>query len=131
MNLKEWTAKQMLKRVSRVLFQKVSWEMLDYMFFIEENERGSFFTSKEEAKAWWESFKEDIEDYKLQRLIQINGLTEKELDEMSKKELALVIINNMAEEILAEMPIGVEWEDPVVWTPDLLAQSGLGHYMNA
>lgn len=131
MNLKEWTAKQMLKRVSRVLFQKVSWEMLDYMFFIEENERGSFFTSKEEAKAWWESFKEDIENYKLQRLIQINGLTEKELDEMSKKELALVIINNMAEEILAEMPIGVEWEDPVVWTPDLLAQSGLGHYMNA
>ena len=131
MNLREWTAKQMLKRVSRVLFQKVSWEMLDYMFFIEENERGSFFTSKEEAKAWWKSFKEDIENYKLQRLIQINGLTEKELDEMSKKELALVIINNMAEEILAEMPIGVEWEDPVVWTPDLLAQSGLGHYMNA
>ena len=131
MNLKEWTAKQMWKRVSRVLFQKVSWEMLDYMFFIEENERGSFFTSGKEAKEWWTTFRKDIEDYKLQRLIQVNGLTESELAHMNKKELALLIINNMAEEILAEMPIGVEWEDPVVWTPDLLEQSGLGHYMHA
>lgn len=131
MNLKEWTAKQMIQRISRVYFEKITWELLDYEFFKVENERGSFFTSKKEAKAWWKSFKNDIENYKWQRLIQINGLTEKELSEMSKKELALLIINNMAEEILSEMPIGVEWEDPVVWTPDLLKQSGLGHYMEA
>ena len=131
MNLKEWTAKQMIQRISRVYFEKITWELLDYEFFKVENERGSFFTSKKEAKAWWKSFKNDIENYKWQRLIQINGLTEKELSEMSKKELTLLIINNMAEEILSEMPIGVEWEDPVVWTPDLLKQSGLGHYMEA
>ena len=131
MNLKEWTAKQMIQRISRVYFEKITWELLDYEFFKVENERGSFFTSKKEAKAWWKSFKNDIANYKWQRLIQINGLTEKELSEMSKKELALLIINNMAEEILSEMPIGVEWEDPVVWTPDLLKQSGLGHYMEA
>ena len=130
MTLKEWVAQEMIKRLNRVINHKIAWEGLDYWIFEVENKRGSFFTSIEDSNKWWKFFKKEAHVYVADRLMQVNGLTFEELKHMEKKELELLIINNLAEEILEKMPEDIYWEIPVVWTKELFLRSGLGKYMN-
>ena len=129
MTLKDWVANEMVKRLDRVLNHKIAWEALDYTFFEVENKRGFFFTPMEDSNTWWKLFRKEISDYVENRLMQVNGITFEELKQMEKKELELLVINNMAEEVLEEMPKEISWETPIVWTTDILKQSSLGKYM--
>lgn len=128
MTLREWVATKMVKRVDRVLGKKLAWELLDYTFFEEENERGWFFKTKEESDTWREKYHEGFRSM-LDTLMTQNGVTEEELHELSYDELDLLVINNLAEDILLKMPNEVEWEEPIVWTKDLLKKTELGKYM--
>ena len=130
MTLKEWVAQEMIKRLDRVINHKIDWEGLDYWIFEVENKRGFFFASIEDSNKWWKFFKKEAHVYVADRLMQVNGLTFEELKHMEKKELELLIINNLAEEILEKMPEDIYWEIPVVWTKELFLRSGLGKYMN-
>lgn len=130
MTLKEWVAQEMIKRLDRVINHKIAWEGLDYWIFEVENKRGFFFASIEDSNKWWKFFKKEAHVYVADRLMQVNGLTFEELKHMEKKELELLIINNLAEEILEKMPEDIYWEIPVVWTKELFLRSGLGKYMN-
>ncbi len=130
MTLKEWVAQEMIKRLNRVINHKIAWEGLDYWIFEVENKRGSFFTSIEDSNKWWKFFKKEAHVYVADRLMQVNGITFEELKHMKKNELELLIINNLAEEILEKMPEDIYWEIPVVWTKELFLRSGLGKYMN-
>lgn len=58
-----------------------------------------------------------------------NGITEEEIKSMSYDELDLLVINNMAEDILLKMPKEVEWEEPIVWTMERLKKTELGNYL--
>lgn len=127
--LKNWVAHEMVKRLDRVLNRKIAWETLDYEFFKKENDRHFFFESEKKRKDWWGIFCIEYIDYLAQRLEAVNGISREELDEMEVGELDLLVINNMAEEILEDMPKNVEWETPIVWTKDLLKHSSLGKYM--
>ena len=129
MTLTDWVANEMVKRLDRVLNHEIAWEALDYTFFEVENKRGFFFTSMEDSNTWWKLFRKEISDYVENRLMQVNGITFEELKQMEKKELELLVINNMAEEVLEEMPKEISWETPIVWTTDILKQSSLGKYM--
>lgn len=128
MTLMDWVASEMVKRIDRVLNHKIAWETLDYGFFKEENERGFFFKSKDESDSWWNTYSEDIANM-LEKLEYQNGVTELELAHMMPNKVDLLIINNVAETVLSQMPEEVEWESPIVWTADLLKRSSLGKYM--
>lgn len=128
MTLRDWVATMMAKRVNRVLNKKLAWEMLDYTFFEEENERQWFFKSKEESDTWRKKYNKDFLAM-LDKLMTQNGITEEELKSMSYDELDLLVINNMAEDILLKMPKEVEWEEPIVWTMKLLKKTELGNYL--
>lgn len=128
MTLKDWVANEMAKRIHRVLNQKMAWEVLDYNFFKEENQRGYFFERKEDSESWRKEYHTDIEAMLL-KIENQNGVTEMELAHMKPQEVDLLIINNVAEMVLSEMPKDVEWETPTVWTKDLLKQSSFGKYM--
>ena len=128
MTLREWVATMMAKRVNRVLNKKLAWEMLDYTFFEEENERQWFFKSKEESDTWRKKYNKDFLAI-LDKLMTQNGITEEEIKSMSYDELDLLVINNMAEDILLKMPKEVEWEEPIVWTMERLKKTELGNYL--
>ena len=128
MTLRDWVATMMAKRVNRVLNKKLAWEMLDYTFFEEENERQWFFKSKEESDTWRKTYHKDFLAM-LDKLMTQNGITEEEIKSMSYDELDLLVINNMAEDILLKMPKEVEWEEPIVWTMELLKKTELGNYL--
>lgn len=128
MTLREWVATKMVERVDRVLGKKLAWELLDYAFFEEENERGWFFKTKEESDTWREKYHDGFHSM-LDTLMTQNGVMEEELNELTYDELDLLVINNLAENILLKMPNEVEWEEPIVWTKDLLKKTELGKYM--
>lgn len=128
MTLRDWVATMMAKRVNHVLNKKLAWEMLDYMFFEEENERQCFFKSKEESDTWRKKYNKDFLAM-LDKLMTQNGITEEEIKSMSYDELDLLVINNMAEDILLKMPKEVEWEEPIVWTMERLKKTELGNYL--
>ena len=129
MTLKDWVAQEMVKRLDRVLNREIAWETLDYEFFKKENDRHFFFETEEKRKAWWDIFVIQYIEYLAQRLETVNGVSRDELNAMEVGELDLLVINNMAEEILEEMPKEVSWETPIVWTKDLLKRSSFGKYM--
>lgn len=129
MTLKDWVAQEMVKRLDRVLNREIAWETLDYEFFKKENDRHFFFETEEKRKAWWDIFVIQYIEYLAQRLETVNGISRDELNAMEVGELDLLVINNMAEEILEEMPKEVSWETPIVWTKDLLKRSSFGKYM--
>lgn len=129
MTLKDWVAHEMVKRLDRVLNHEIAWETLDYEFFKKENDRHFFFETEEKRKAWWDIFVIQYIEYLAQRLETVNGISRDELNAMEVGELDLLVINNMAEEILGEMPKEVSWETPIVWTKDLLKRSSFGKYM--
>lgn len=128
MTLRDWVATMMAKRVNRVLNKKLAWEMLDYTFFEGENERQWFFKSKEESDTWREKYNKDFLAM-LDKLMTQNGISEEEMKSMTYDELDLLVINNMAEDILLKMPSEVEWEEPIVWTMELLKKTELGNYL--
>lgn len=129
MTLEAWVASEMLKRMDRVINHFIPLELLDYIFFKDENEKHSYFDATSDAMAWEKEYKWDIEEV-LEELELQNGLSPKEIEELRKQpnELALLVVNHIAAGLLVSAD--AEWEVPVVWTKDLLRTSFLGEYMD-